>query len=363
MHENPFERHSSGSRRGTLVFVCDHASNALPETYGTLGLGAAALAEHIAYDIGAGAVARALAGAYGANAILARWSRLLIDLNRGADDPTLIMKLSDGRIVPGNARIDSAETVRRMKDFYAPYHAAIADEIAQARDAGLAPTIISIHSFTPVWKGSRRPWEIGVLWDRDDRLARPLMAALARAGFRVGDNEPYSGELENDCLYTHGTMNGLPHVLIEIRQDLIGTPLHAEAFALRLKPILDEALAAMGQAAIRFTRPLRASPGEKRMDEHTRLELEAAVFRRLVAHLRERTDVQNIDMMTTAGFCRNCLGDWYREAAAEKGIALEKDAAREIVYGMKPAEWKTRYQTEATPEQLAAFERTQKTHS
>lgn len=363
MHANPFERLDFGSGRSPLVFVCDHASNTLPEAYGTLGLGAAALADHIAYDIGAGASARALARAYGANAILARWSRLLIDLNRGPDDPTLIMKLSDGHIIPGNARIGAAETARRLKDFHAPYHAAIADEIANARDAGIVPVVISIHSFTPVWKGVRRLWDVGVLWDKDDRLARPLMAALSRAGLRVGDNEPYSGQLENDCLYTHGTMNGLPHVLIEIRQDLIGTQPQAETFASRLKPILDDALAAMGPIAIRFTRPLRASTGGNRMDERTRLELEAAVFRRLVAHLRERTDIQNIDLMTTAGFCRNCLGDWYRDAAAEKGIGLEKDEAREIVYGMKPAEWKKRHQTEATAEQLAAFERAQKTHS
>ena len=93
------------------------------------------------------------------------------------------------------------------------------------------------------------------------------------------------------------------------------------------------------------------------------MELEAAVFRRLVEHLRKRTDVQNMDMMITAGFCRNCLGDWYREAAAEKGIALGKDEAREIVYGMVPSEWKRRYQKESTPEQMAAFEQAQKTHN
>jgi hypothetical protein len=94
-----------------------------------------------------------------------------------------------------------------------------------------------------------------------------------------------------------------------------------------------------------------------------RTELEAAVFRRLVEHLRKRTDVQNIDLMITAGFCRNCLGDWYREAAAEKGVALGKDEAREIVYGMAPSEWKHRYQTDTTPEQMAAFQEAQKTHS
>jgi hypothetical protein len=99
------------------------------------------------------------------------------------------------------------------------------------------------------------------------------------------------------------------------------------------------------------------------MDAKLQTELEAAVFQRLVRHLRKRTDVQNIDLMIAGGFCRNCLGDWYREAAAERGIALDKDAAREIVYGMPPSEWKRRHQKEATAEQLAAFAAAQKTHS
>ena len=99
------------------------------------------------------------------------------------------------------------------------------------------------------------------------------------------------------------------------------------------------------------------------MNEQTRTELEAAIFRRLVRHFQQRTDVQNIDLMILAGFCRNCLGDWYREAAAEKGIALEKDEARSLVYGMPPGEWKKKYQKDATPEQIAAFEKSQKTHS
>ena len=99
------------------------------------------------------------------------------------------------------------------------------------------------------------------------------------------------------------------------------------------------------------------------MDERTRIELEAAVFRRLVQHFQARTDVQNIDLMALSGFCRNCLGDWYREAAAQKGIVMEKDEARALVYGMPPAEWTKKYQKEATPEQKAAFEASQKAHS
>jgi hypothetical protein len=155
-------------------------------------------------------------------------------------------------------------------------------------------------------------------------------------------------------------MNGLPHVLIEIRQDLIAEPGSARAFAERLGFILETALADMGEARVCLTRPL-AAKGATNMDERTRESLEAAAFRRLVAHLRSRTDVQNIDLMNLAGFCRNCLGDWYRDAAADKGITLGKDEAREIVYGMPPAEWKKKYQKEATPAQQAAF--SQKTHS
>ncbi|HTT99347.1 MAG TPA: DUF1244 domain-containing protein [Rhizomicrobium sp.] len=358
MTDAPFE-FVPGQGHSGLLFICDHAANGLPRGYGDLGLDAALFQTHIASDIGAAEVTRVLAAHFKAPAVLARWSRLLIDLNRGEDDHTLVMKLSDGSIIPGNRSADAAEIASRIAQFHAPYHARIASELAAL---GGVPVIISMHSFTPAWKGRARPWEVGVLWDRDGRLAKPLMVQLAKAGFVVGDNEPYSGELENDCLYRHGTMNGLPHVLIETRQDLIADADAARKFAHRLAPIIEAALADMGVPAIQFTRPL-VMQGTLSMDERTRTELEAAAFRRLVAHLRERTDVQNIDLMNLGGFCRNCLGDWYREAAAEKGVTLGKDEAREIVYGMPPAEWKKKYQKEATPEQQAKFASSQKTHS
>lgn len=362
MNDLPFERIAAQRIDSQLFFVCDHASSAVPVEFAGLGLAPELFSTHIASDIGAAMVTRTLAAEFGAAAILARWSRLLIDLNRGADDPTLVMQLSDGSIVPGNAGADRREIDHRIERFHAPYHDAITREIAAFRARGAIPVIVSVHSFTPVWKGRRRPWEIGILWDRDARIARPMMRHLERAGFVVGDNEPYSGELENDCLYRHGTMLGLPHVLIEIRQDLISNDGSARAMAGRLKPVIANVLVDMGAPTIQFTRPLPAA-GEKAMDERTREQLEAAVFRRLVAHLRARTDVQNIDLMTMAGFCRNCLGDWYRDAATERGIAMEKDAARELVYGMPQSEWKKRYQKEASSEQQAAFERSQKTHS
>ena len=229
-----------------LIFLCDHAANALPEAYGSLGLDPALLDTHIAYDIGAAEVTRALAGRFAAPAVLARWSRLLIDLNRGEDDPTLVMKLSDGSVIPGNREAGAEEIARRIASWHAPYHDAIDTEIERARGAGHLPVLVSVHSFTPVWKGVPRPWELGVLWDRDGRLAQPLLRELRAAGFVAGDNEPYSGELENDCLNRHGTSKGLPHVLIEIRQDLVADDIAARAFAVRLEPMLRRALAAMG---------------------------------------------------------------------------------------------------------------------
>jgi predicted N-formylglutamate amidohydrolase len=244
MTENAFEA-ITGRDDSRLLFLCDHASNALPQ--GGLGLDPALLSTHIAYDIGAAAATRALACAYGAPALLGVWSRLLIDLNRGADDPTIVMKLSDGSIIPGNvfgnfwssAQADAEEVARRVETFHAPYHTAITAALDRM---GPQAVVISVHSFTPAWKGRARPWEIGVLYDRDMRLSAPLMARLHEAGFTVGDNEPYTGALEGDTLYQHGTLRGLPHVLIEIRQDLIASEDAAQGFALRLKTILDLAL-------------------------------------------------------------------------------------------------------------------------
>jgi len=225
-----------------LLFLCDHASNRVPPDYDGLGLPAPLFETHIAYDIGAASVTEALAQAYGAAAVLGTVSRLVIDLNRGADDPTLVMKLSDGSIVPGNRNADRAEVARRLARFHAPYHAAIREQISRL---GPGAILISIHSFTPAWKGVRRPWEMGVLYGRDARLARPLMAQLAMAGFSVGDNEPYTGALEGDTLDTHGTRTGHANVLIEMRQDFLSTPQMAQDFAVQLKPILDAALAQM----------------------------------------------------------------------------------------------------------------------
>jgi predicted N-formylglutamate amidohydrolase len=343
-----------------LLILCDHAENTIPETYGTLGLRPEDLHRHIAYDLGAAEVAQRLAETLGAPAVLSRFSRLLIDPNRGCDDPTLIMQISDGLIVPGNVGLDAEEVELRIACYYEPYHRAIERAIDAGFAAGKAPVIVSVHSFTQAWKGTPRPWSVGVLWDKDPRLALPLLAALRTIpDIEVGDNAPYSGQLKGDTLYRHGTKQGLAHALIEVRQDLVLGPASQAEWAKRLAGVLSQVLSDAGAAlhAVElhgsFTDQEQHATGKlnrkgfSAMDDKTRTELEAAAFRRLVAHLRERTDVQNLDLMELAGFCRNCLSNWYQDAAAAKGIALTKDEAREIVYGMPYDDWKAKFQTEA----------------
>ena len=228
-----------GDPAGELVLLCDHASNALPAEYGDLGLRPEEFRRHIAYDIGAAALTRELAAGLSALAILSRFSRLLIDLNRGENDPTLIMQLSDGAIVPGNRGIDADERRRRLQRYYFPYHAAITQALDAALRTGRAPAIVSVHSFTPAWKSRPRPWHVGVLWDRDPRIAVPLIEALRASGeLTVGDNEPYVGALKDDTLYRHASRRGLAHALIEVRQDLIADEAGVAAWAARLAPML-----------------------------------------------------------------------------------------------------------------------------
>ncbi len=226
-----------------LLLLCDHASNHVPPDYDGLGLDPALFERHIAYDIGAADVTRSLAELSGAGAVLAGFSRLLIDPNRGADDPTLVMKLSDGAIIPGNRHADAGEVADRVARFYGPYHDQVAAALAAIRTRGQVPIIVSIHSFTPHFQNKGREWPIALLWDKDDRLAAPLKSALEAAFSPVGDNQPYDGALKNDCMYKHGTANGYPHVLIEIRQDLIDQPDKAAVISEKiwsvLRPLLD----------------------------------------------------------------------------------------------------------------------------
>ena len=222
-----------------FLLLCDHASNRLPAEYGDLGLGPEQLRRHIAFDIGTADLTRILAARLGAPAILSRFSRLLVDLNRGEDDPTLVMRLSDGAVVPGNAQITPEERARRIAAYHRPYHDAINAVLDAGLAAGIRPAILSLHSFTPVWRGVKRPWQAGVLSALDRRLAERLLAGLsADPELVVGDNEPYSGALKNDTLHRHGANRGLTSAILEVRQDLIADAAGIADWVDRLVPIL-----------------------------------------------------------------------------------------------------------------------------
>jgi predicted N-formylglutamate amidohydrolase len=251
---DPVERIDGPDNSPALV-ICDHASNAFPPGYGALGLPPEALRRHIAYDIGAAWLTRMLAALLEAPALLSTFSRLLIDPNRGEDDPTLVMRYSDGAIVPGNARADVYEIERRRRLYWAPYREAIHERIEAMQAAGTSPAIISIHSFTPVWRGVPRQWKAAVLWDADPRLAEPLIAALRAepdiGPDAVGDNEPYDGALKGDTIYDAATSRGLSNALIEVRQDLIATQAQAEAWAERLARLIRPLIAPAASRAPR----------------------------------------------------------------------------------------------------------------
>ena len=233
-------------RPSHYLFVCDHAANAVPPSVGggSLGLSDEDMARHIAFDVGAAGVTRALAETLDAPAILSNFSRLVIDPNRGEDDPTLIMQLYDGSVIPANRHVDADERERRLAAFYRPYHDAL-DALIRQRGR---PVIISIHSFTPRLQGRPpRPWHIGVLYSDDARLAHPLIERLrAEPDLCVGDNEPYTGHLEGDTMDRHGVKPCRCHALIELRNDLIAAEEDQRAWAARLAPILNDALRAAG---------------------------------------------------------------------------------------------------------------------
>jgi predicted N-formylglutamate amidohydrolase len=241
----PFEI-IEGDRAKGMVLIADHAGRALPDEYGDLGLPASEFDRHIAYDIGVETVTRALATILDVPAIIARFSRLLIDANRGEDDPTLIRQLYDGTVVPANYPLSHEERERRLERYYRPYHDAVGSVIASvAAASAVAPFIFSVHSFTPSMQGRARPWHAGILWDSDPRAVQPLIEMLSQDPMLVvGDNEPYDGALRGDTLYRHAIVNGYAHVLLEIRQDLIADHKGAQAWAQRLQPIL-EAINAM----------------------------------------------------------------------------------------------------------------------
>lgn len=251
--QHPAFMEIEGDLASGLLIVCDHARNTVPAQYGALGLPTAAFERHIAYDIGVEGVVQRLCEALGCPAVLSNFSRLLIDPNRGADDPTLIMRLSDGQVVPANHPITPQERQRRIERFHAPYHQAIARKIEAFEAAGVTPAIFSVHSFTPSWKGVRRPWEVAMLCDVDTGFHGHMLDGLrAHTELTVGDNEPYDGALAGDCMHTHGLRRRLQHALVELRQDLIADEVGQAQWADMLALIISAFLSDPENRAKRF---------------------------------------------------------------------------------------------------------------
>lgn len=232
-----------GERGGRWLVTCDHASNHVPDWVGggSLGISAEDMARHIAWDVGAAGLAKALAAELDGPCILSGFSRLVIDPNRGEDDPTLVMKLYDGTIIPANRHVGADGVAERLDRLHRPYHAALAELAGRRPDT----VVVAVHSFTPCLKGrAPRPWHVGVLHSHlDERLSRVLIDRLrAEPDLCVGDNEPYSGHLPGDAIDRHALQHGRLNTLIEVRNDLIGTAAEQAAWAARLAAVLVQSL-------------------------------------------------------------------------------------------------------------------------
>lgn len=236
-----------------FVFLCEHASNRLPKALGDLGLPAEALERHIAWDPGAAPMTLGLAGKLGGPAILQSYSRLVIDCNREPSLPDAITALSEATAIPGNQHLGPVARQQRIDTIWTPFHAAI-DALVEARIAAGKPTVIvTLHSFTPVYRGVTRPWHVGLISSGDRRFAEPMLAALRRdPALAVGDDEPYSARDHVDyTIRRHGFDRGLPHVMIEVRNDLVRTATDVAAWVDRLAGALVESASAIGLSPLR----------------------------------------------------------------------------------------------------------------
>ena len=230
-----------------VLLVCDHASCRFPDSLGDMGLDPFARRCHLAIDIGAGPLTERLSESLGVTAVLAQYSRLVVDCNRQLLDPSAFLVFGDGIFVPGNSNLSPVDKTTRSETIYWPYHRAITDQIGRLRSIGPPPLFVSVHSFTPVLNGISRPWQMGVLWDADEEAARLLLDGLSSAGYLVGDNEPYSGKAPQDFTVDHhAEAIGLRHIAIEIRQDLIDDDQGVEAIAALLHRCIESIMDNIG---------------------------------------------------------------------------------------------------------------------
>jgi predicted N-formylglutamate amidohydrolase len=234
----------SGEAGSPLLILADHASNHVPSDL-DLGIDPRLLDEHIAIDIGVEPLAHALSRRLGCPALLARVSRLVVDLNREETELGAIPAHSDGREIPGNSGLDKVDREERLDRFWRPYHRLIDEQIHENRPQML----VALHSFTPRLvsrPAEERPWQVGILYNQDDRAARVGIQALRRAGVATGDNEPYSGRILNATMNRHAEARGLPYLGFELRQDLISSAQDVEKWADVIAPVVREALDAVG---------------------------------------------------------------------------------------------------------------------
>ena len=231
------------ARPSPFFLTCDHAGRAIPRSLDRLGLPQAETLRHIAWDIGIGAVGERLSDLLGAACIRQSYSRLVIDCNRDPAVPSSIPEVSESTEIPGNRGLGDAARAARQEAIFRPYHARISAALDRRAAAARATALVALHSFTPVFKAEARPWHAAVLFNRDPRLARCLGALLrAEAGLVIGENEPYAVSDQTDyTVPVHGERRGLPHVEIEIRQDLIAEPRGQARWAERLARLLPAA--------------------------------------------------------------------------------------------------------------------------
>jgi predicted N-formylglutamate amidohydrolase len=239
IYSDPFHVHP-GERSAHLV-VCDHASNAIPDSYAALGLPAHELERHIAWDVGARGVSLALARKLACTAILGGSSRLLIDLNRDIDDATSISAEVDNTFIPGNSAISDDERSARVRHYYTPYHAKIEAILDEKLARRVRPTLISVHSFTWKFGSIERPWQIAVLWKKSRDPVAPLIDWFSARGYQVGENQPYDARvLGGHTLEQHALRRNLPHVLFELRSNEIETSQQQREWGERLHQAIVE---------------------------------------------------------------------------------------------------------------------------
>jgi predicted N-formylglutamate amidohydrolase len=238
-------RNPAGS--SPLLLVADHAGSAIPWVLGRLGVAETELVRHIAFDIGIAGVGRHLAEALDATLIQQNYSRLVIDCNRPLDAPSSIPEVSELTPIPGNVALGDRERTARAEAIFWPYHRRIDAELDRRRRVDRPTALIALHSFTPVFKGAARPWQVALLYNRDPALARQLLALLrTEPELVVGDNEPYFVSDTTDyTIPAHGERRGVPHALIEIRQDLIAEESGQRDWARRLARLLPQAYASL----------------------------------------------------------------------------------------------------------------------